>query len=85
MSQSTQQDTAELLWRTRYRDENAEPPEKDITDTWKRVAQSAAAVESDPVIWNARFYDILRDFRFIPAGRILAGAGTTRQVTLFNY
>ncbi|HEX6092745.1 MAG TPA: ribonucleoside reductase, partial [Dongiaceae bacterium] len=31
-----------------------------------------------------RFYDALRDFRFLPAGRILAGAGTNRTVTLFN-
>ncbi len=74
----------EFLWRTRYRDESAEPPENDISDTWRRVARSVASVERDPDLWNARFYEILRDFRFIPAGRILAGAGSTRQVTLFN-
>ena len=74
----------EFLWKTRYRDENAEPPEKDITDTWKRVARSVASVEQDPDRWYGRFHEILRDFRFIPAGRILAGAGSTRQATLFN-
>ena len=30
------------------------------------------------------FYQVLEDFRFLPAGRILAGAGTGRRVTLFN-
>ena len=35
-------------------------------------------------IWRTRFREALTDFRFIPAGRILAGAGTARNVTLFN-
>jgi len=26
----------------------------------------------------------MQDFRFLPAGRILSGAGTDRRVTLFN-
>ena len=30
------------------------------------------------------FHGILSDYRFLPAGRILAGAGTARTVTLFN-
>src|SRR5208283_1327815 len=30
------------------------------------------------------FYAALEEFRFLPAGRILAGAGTNRRVTLFN-
>ena len=34
--------------------------------------------------WAEAFYGILQDYRFLPAGRILAGAGTDRQVTLFN-
>ena len=34
--------------------------------------------------WQNRFYDAIEDFRFIPAGRIIAGAGTARSVTLFN-
>jgi ribonucleoside-diphosphate reductase alpha chain len=78
------EDTSELLWRTRYRDEDAQPPESGIEDTWKRVARSVASVERDPDVWSARFYDILCGFRFLPAGRILAGAGSRRQVTLFN-
>ena len=34
--------------------------------------------------WAERFYAALEDFRFLPAGRIVAGAGTGRAVTLFN-
>ena len=34
--------------------------------------------------WEKRFADALADFRFLPAGRIIAGAGTDRAVTLFN-
>ena len=34
--------------------------------------------------WEERFRDAIADFRFIPAGRVLAGAGTERTVTLFN-
>ena len=35
-------------------------------------------------LWAERFYGILEGFRFLPAGRIQAGAGTPHQVTLFN-
>ena len=31
-----------------------------------------------------RFYDALEGFKFLPGGRIQAGAGTRRRVTLFN-
>ena len=41
-------------------------------------------MEKEPALWADRFYDALRDFRFLPAGRILAGAGANRTVTLFN-
>jgi ribonucleoside-diphosphate reductase alpha chain len=41
-------------------------------------------VESEPEVWADRFYEALADFKFLPAGRVLAGAGTGRNVTLFN-
>ncbi len=75
---------SDFIWRTRYRDVDARPPEQDLEATLNRVARSAAAVESDPARWSARFAGVLRDFRFIPGGRILAGAGTRRVVTLAN-
>ena len=34
--------------------------------------------------WALAFAEALVDYRFLPAGRILAGAGTGRAVTLFN-
>jgi ribonucleoside-diphosphate reductase alpha chain len=73
---------SEFIWRARYRSD--ELSEQGIADTWRRVSRSVAAIEPEPEVWAERFAASLRDFRFLPAGRILAGAGTTRQVTLFN-
>ena len=50
-----------------------------------RVARGLAAAETrDRGGWERRFADALAEFRFLPGGRILAGAGTGRRVTLFN-
>ncbi len=77
---------AEEIWANRYRnvapDGAAEPS---IDATWTRVARALAAVEPEAqAAWEGRFCDALADFRFLPGGRILAGAGTGRRVTLFN-
>jgi ribonucleoside-diphosphate reductase alpha chain len=50
------------------------------------VASAVAAAEAAEMrdVWEERFRDAVEDFRFIPAGRVLAGAGTERSVTLFN-
>ncbi|MCX8049538.1 MAG: adenosylcobalamin-dependent ribonucleoside-diphosphate reductase [Methylohalobius sp.] len=69
-----------LIWESKYRAEG----EHNIQDTWRRVAQAVASAEADPAIWSERFYRLLEDFQFLPGGRILAGAGTGKQVTLFN-
>jgi ribonucleoside-diphosphate reductase alpha chain len=61
-----------------------EPVDKTIEDTWRRVATSLAAVEKDAAHWAERFYAAIDDFKFLPAGRIVAGAGSAREVTLFN-
>ncbi|MGH7082068.1 MAG: adenosylcobalamin-dependent ribonucleoside-diphosphate reductase, partial [Acetobacteraceae bacterium] len=55
-----------------------------IEDSWRRVARALAAAEANPGQWEAPFYRALADFRFLPAGRIVSGAGTERRVTLFN-
>jgi len=68
------------VWTSRYR--YADEP--DIEATRQRVAAALARVEAEPAIWERRFAELLADFRFLPGGRILAGAGTDRQVTLFN-
>ncbi len=76
------------IWAMKYRYRNPEEgiDEATIEDSWRRVALAAAAAEKPKhrSIWASKFYDILNDYRFLPAGRILAGAGTSRQVTLFN-
>jgi ribonucleoside-diphosphate reductase alpha chain len=60
------------------------PVDKTIEDTWRRVARALAAPEAEPERWEESFYRALEDFRFLPAGRIVAGAGAERRVTLFN-
>ncbi|HMK87912.1 MAG TPA: adenosylcobalamin-dependent ribonucleoside-diphosphate reductase [Steroidobacteraceae bacterium] len=78
------QSLPDFIWRTRYRDNEANPPERELSDTFRRVARSAAASERDPAVWEERFMGLLGDLRFLPGGRILAGAGTARHVTLCN-
>ncbi len=77
---------AEQIWDMKYRLKDAEgqPIDRTVEDTWRRIARALAAVESDPALWEDRFYAALEGFRFLPAGRIIAGAGTDRSVTLFN-
>ena len=79
-------DIARHIWETKYRFlSDTETSDQSIDDTWRRIARSLAAVEPhDQAQWEQQFYDILREFRFLPAGRIQAGAGTGRDVTLFN-
>ncbi|MFP6776972.1 MAG: ribonucleotide reductase N-terminal alpha domain-containing protein, partial [Alphaproteobacteria bacterium] len=74
------------IWDMKYRLKTGEgvAVDKTIEDSWHRVASALAAPEDDPAYWQAEFYAALEDFRFLPAGRILAGAGTDRDVTLFN-
>lgn len=77
---------AEQIWDMKYRlkDADGAPLDLSVEDSWRRVARDLARVEKDPALWEDRFYAALQDFRFLPAGRILAGAGTGRAVTLFN-
>jgi ribonucleoside-diphosphate reductase alpha chain len=78
-------DISRHIWETKYRNLEAGAAELTIMDTWRRVARALAAVEPvDPLGWEERFYRILRDYRFLPAGRIQAGAGAGHDVTLFN-
>jgi len=74
------------IWESRYRwVQDHAVMESSIEDTWLRVARAAAAVEhKNQDFWQQQFLGVLRDFRFLPGGRILAGAGTKQNVTLFN-
>src|SRR6056297_1569578 len=77
---------AESIWDMKYRLKEADgtPRDRTVEDTWRRIARALAQAEQDPETWEDRFYDALEDFKFLPAGRITAGAGTGRKVTLFN-
>ncbi|NBE06785.1 adenosylcobalamin-dependent ribonucleoside-diphosphate reductase [Paragemmobacter ruber] len=77
---------AEQIWDMKYRLKEADgtPLDGTVEDTWRRIARALAEVEADPAHWEAEFYSALEDFKFLPAGRITAGAGTGRSVTLFN-
>ena len=77
---------AEAIWDMKYRLKDAEgrPVDVAVEDSWRRVARALAAVEAEPEAWEDAFHDALSGFRYLPAGRILAGAGTGRTVTLFN-
>ena len=78
---------AEEIWTAKYRFQASNGDgDRDFAATIARV--SSAIADAEPAeqrdSWRERFADALTDFRFIPAGRILAGAGTGRSVTLFN-
>ncbi|WGV14644.1 adenosylcobalamin-dependent ribonucleoside-diphosphate reductase [Fuscovulum ytuae] len=77
---------AEQIWDMKYRLKEADgtPLDGTVEDTWRRIARALAEVEADPAHWEAEFYAALEDFKYLPAGRITAGAGTGRSVTLFN-
>jgi ribonucleoside-diphosphate reductase alpha chain len=82
---------SQQIWDMKYRLKGpahgpvaGEAIDKTIEDTWRRVARACAAPEKDPERWAERFYAAMSDFCFLPAGRVIAGAGAGRQVTLFN-
>ena len=77
---------AEQIWDMKYRLKEADGTviDKTVEHTWRRIAKDLASVEKSPAQWEQKFYDALEGFKFLPAGRITAGAGTKRKVTLFN-
>ena len=78
-------EVSEHVWDVKYRWRvSGEPRDRDIHDTWRRVARALAAAEKESASFETLFLEALRGFRFLPGGRILAGAGTGHRVTLFN-
>ncbi len=56
-------------------------------DMWHRVAREMASAEKTKELkaqWEDNFYWLLSNFKFIPGGRILFGAGQQRRATLLN-
>jgi len=77
---------AEAIWDMKYRlkAQDGTPIDGSVEDTWRRIARALAAPEAEPAKWEEAFYNALDGFKYLPAGRITAGAGTDRSVTLFN-
>jgi ribonucleoside-diphosphate reductase alpha chain len=75
-------DVAADIWSLKYR----QGGETSVQETFARVAKAVAGAEAAEVraTWEQRFLALMSDFSFLPAGRILAGAGSERDVTLFN-
>jgi ribonucleoside-diphosphate reductase alpha chain len=77
------------IWQQKYRlMDGANPIDQTLDDTFWRVARAAASIEqATPAArahWAETYHRIMADFSFLPAGRIWAGAGSNRDVTLFN-
>ncbi len=76
------------IWNMKYRlrGPDGAPVDGTVAETWRRVARALAAAEPEAgrAARESQFLEAMRGFRFLPAGRILSGAGTGRTVTLFN-
>jgi len=77
---------SQQIWDMKYRLKGPDGAAIDqtIEASWRRIAKALAAAESDPALYEEAFYGALEDFQFLPAGRVVAGAGSGRSVTLFN-
>ncbi len=86
MSEPFIQEISRLVWDSKYRlRSHGRAREAGIGESWDRIAIAVAAAETkDRKRWSRQFRQALSAFRFLPGGRILAGAGTSNRVTLFN-
>lgn len=80
---------AQKVFMDRYalKDKEGDPLEHTPQEMWKRIAKGIASQEKTTAKkeqWEKKFHDVLEDFKFVPAGRILSGAGTDFKVTYFN-
>jgi len=63
------------------------PGEEHPYQMWERQSKALASVEktkADKDKWQSKFYSILEDFRFVPGGRIMHGAGREDITTTLN-
>lgn len=82
------QEITRWVWEEKYRlkDVDGQPLDATLQDTWWRVARALAQAEKPELRdeWATKFFHVMDRLEFLPAGRIIAGAGTNRRVTLFN-
>ena len=63
------------------------PWEKNPWDLWKRQAKALAGVEKTKELqekWEVAFFESLKNFKFVPGGRIMHGAGREDITTTLN-
>jgi ribonucleoside-diphosphate reductase alpha chain len=79
---------SEEIWGMKYqlKTEDGTPIDNTVNDTQWRIANALAEAEKPELrsYWAQEFRNILEGFAFLNAGRITAGAGTNRNVTLSN-
>ena len=72
-------DFSEETWYQKYK----LATDNSIEDTWERVAKDLASIEADTVKWTKEFFSILKDFKFVPGGRITSNAGSGLEGTTY--
>lgn len=79
---------SEKVFLDRYslKDKAGKPIEKTPEPMWKRIAKAVASIEKKELQKKCEkdFYFAMKDFKYIPGGRILAGAGSGYEVTYYN-
>jgi ribonucleoside-diphosphate reductase alpha chain len=79
---------ASQIWDKKYRFKQADgtPIDQSVEDTWGRIARALSYAEEPgtQTEWQNQFFRALEGYQYLPAGRITSGAGTGRNVTLFN-
>ncbi len=75
-----------FLDRYSLKDAAGKPVEKTPSEMWRRVANGIARLESPKMrkVWEDKFYNAMEGFKYVPGGRILAGAGTGYKITYYN-
>lgn len=76
-----------FLDRYSLKDSEGQPTEQHPEEMWQRVAGGIAMEEKTAELrkhWAKEFYSAMQGFKFVPAGRILSGAGGGYDVTFFN-
>jgi len=79
---------AEKVFKDRYslKDKRGNPIEKTPLQMWKRVAKAVSKIEKkkNQDYWENQFYTVMEGFKYVPGGRILAGAGGGFSITYYN-
>src|SRR5947207_844420 len=75
-----------FLDRYSLKDKKGAPLEKTPEEMWRRISKAVAGVEKkeDRKKWEKIFINTLKDFKYVPGGRILSGAGGGFTVSYYN-